>query len=286
MWDGVGSSTMVTPESHGLWHVFAAPHVGDVELDLSLDPIVVHDRRSAAKRWDVPDAGWVRPGQTASTATPSANAASTPRSPGSEVNTVPPGSAAATTIASTADPRRALVRRLAARRALARGRDSRTSHVFNKLLVLASRRGSPVRLSTSTSDGTSGGHAPSLRSAVSNAAVSRDRRDRQLTPPESKTTSATSARRRLGTGSVVADPAGDGLCAGHLIPCRLTHLGNQVRDVGIGGRQQILPAYLGAYGLLQELGRREPTGFHLCVEIVGQVHLKARHTPNYTHLIA
>jgi len=77
--------------------------------------------------------------QTFSTLTRVAWSASASRSSRSEVSAVPPGSAKATTSASTAEPRRACRRSSAARRASGSGISSTTSHVFRKRFASASR---------------------------------------------------------------------------------------------------------------------------------------------------
>lgn len=46
----------------------------------------------------------------------------------------------------------------------------------------------------------------------------------------------------------------------------------------------ILPFEFGAESDLQELRRRQPASFQLIMEIIGQIHLKARHTPNCTSI--
>ena len=70
--------------------------------------------------------------------------ANAPRSLGSVVSIVPPGSAHATTMASSAEPRRASRRSSAARRASGSGTFSITSHVFRKRFSPASRRACPA----------------------------------------------------------------------------------------------------------------------------------------------
>jgi hypothetical protein len=76
---------------------------------------------------------------TRSTLTPCARDARASRSRGSDVNTVAPGSAHATTMASTADPLRARVRRNAARRATGGSSSPTRSHVLRKRFAAASR---------------------------------------------------------------------------------------------------------------------------------------------------
>jgi hypothetical protein len=117
--------------------------------------------------------------------------ASASRSFGSEVRTVPPGSAIATTSASTADPRRARRRSNAARRAKDSGIACATSQVFRNLFSFASRPACPCRHSTRTTDGTFGGHSPCSRSARINARESRERSASRVTPPESRTSTET-----------------------------------------------------------------------------------------------
>lgn len=101
--------------------------------------------------------------------------ASARRSPASDVRTVPLGSANATTSASTADPRRARRRNHAARRASRSPTSSTTSHVFRNRLTSASRPACPSVHSTSTMEGTTGGHSDASRSAAMSAAERRVR---------------------------------------------------------------------------------------------------------------
>src|SRR5262249_19813919 len=233
---------------------------------------------------------------TLSTTTPAACSASAHRSPASEVSTTPPGSAATTTRASTADPRRAWALGAAGRRASACGPNSAISQVLRNRFVAASLPGCPVRHSTSTAEGTNAGHNPSRRSAASNATAARERCARKLTPPESSTsipnclpparlppaTAGTPASlgRRLPTGALPA-PARDRLGARHLLRRRRADLGDQFIEVGVGVREQVLAAHLRTHRLLQELRGRQAAGLDLVIEIVWQVDLQPRHTPNY-----
>jgi hypothetical protein len=112
--------------------------------------------------------------------TPVAKDASVVRSPGSDVGTVLFGSPSATTMASTAEPRRAFVHSQAARRATGSGSAPTTSQAFKSWLTRASRRPWPVRDSTSTALGTTGGQRPSRRSAESRARPDVDRSESRL----------------------------------------------------------------------------------------------------------
>ena len=112
----------------------------------------------------------------------------------SPVRTVPPGSAIATTSASTAEPARARRRSSAARRAV----DSLTAdsmmHIFKNRWVLASRRGSPCRDSTRTIVGTTGGHSSWALSAPMSDSAVLVRADRRDTPPLSRINTVQPAR--------------------------------------------------------------------------------------------
>jgi len=103
------------------------------------------------------------------------------------VSTLPSGSASAITSASTAEPRRARVRICAARRARLSLTVSTMLHVFRNRFVGASRPTCPCKLSTRTTDGTSGGQRFASRNVTINAAAARDCSANRLTPPESKT---------------------------------------------------------------------------------------------------
>lgn len=103
--------------------------------------------------------------QPRSMTTPLACAASASRSSGSEVSTVPSGSANATTSASMADPLRASRRKPAARRASASGAASATSQVSSNLFSFPTRLACHCRHPTNTTAGTIGGHNPSPRLA-------------------------------------------------------------------------------------------------------------------------
>jgi hypothetical protein len=127
------------------------------------------------------------PGQTTATATPLACVARASMSTRSPVTTVPPGSAIATTRASTAEPARARRRSSAARRAVDSLTDGSMMHIFKNRWVLASRRGSPYRDSTRTIVGTTGGHSScALNARMSDRAVL-VRAERRNTPPLSRT---------------------------------------------------------------------------------------------------
>ncbi len=67
-----------------------------------------------------------------------------------------------------------------------------------------------------------------------------------------------------------------------LAVCRLPNLRYELGHVAITFCQQILPAQLGSYGLLQKLGRGQPTRLDQFVKIVGQIQLHSWHTPKYT----
>jgi hypothetical protein len=102
------------------------------------------------------------------------------------VSTVPPGSANATTRASTADPRRASRRSRAARRARDSGIASAMSHVLRNRFSFASRPACPCKHSTRTNAGIVGGHRPSSRRATIRARARRERSASWLTAPESR----------------------------------------------------------------------------------------------------
>ena len=125
----------------------------------------------------------------------------------SPVSIVPPGSAVATTIASTADPFRAAARRAAARRARCWGRSSRSSQILRNRLVSAPVRWRPLRHSTRTTEGTSGGQIPSSLRTEMIAAASWLCRESRLTPPESRTSwLKRSERQHLAGGPAVTVP--------------------------------------------------------------------------------
>ena len=126
-------------------------------------------------------------GQARWTRTSTAYAASERRSPRSLPSTSPPGSAIAMTRASTAEPFWAWVRSDAARRAMRSGTSSAMSHVFRKRFTFTSEPCLPVRHSTRTTDGTTGGQSPVRRKARIFASESVFRRASPVTPPESKT---------------------------------------------------------------------------------------------------
>jgi hypothetical protein len=118
----------------------------------------------------------------------------------SPVRTVPPGSAIATTSASTAEPARARRRSSAARRAV----DSLTAdsmmHIFKNRWVLTSRLGSPYSDSTRTIVGTTGGHnSCALKAPMSDSAVL-VRAERRDTPPLSRTSTVNRLGRATDPG--------------------------------------------------------------------------------------
>ena len=220
--------------------------------------------------------------QARSTTTPSAWEARATRSATSPVSTTPAGSAVATTTASTADPRRAWLRSRAPRLTKETGSDCWMSHVLRNRLVMASRPESPVRHSTRTTDGTSGGQRPSSRRATINAAARLPRAARRLTPPESRT-STSSAR---GSGHPLRKSSCDCLRSRGFARGRLPDFGYQFLDVAVRFREQVLATDLGCESFLQQFRGREASRLQLLVEIVREVHLHPRHTPNYTHLKA
>jgi len=141
--------------------------------------------------------------QTISTATLSACAARASMSARSPVTTVPPGSAIATTSASTAEPALARRRNSAARRAVTSLTDGSMMHIFKKRYVLASRLESPCSDSTSTIVGTIGGHSScALKARMSETAVL-VRADRRDSPPLSRTSTVNQLDRVTGPGRVV-----------------------------------------------------------------------------------
>ena len=123
------------------------------------------------------------------------------RSAKSPLSTAPPGSATATTKASTADPRPADARSSAARRASCCGTSSMISQVFRKRLVRTSLRSLPLRHSTRTTEGTRGGQMPSRTKAAIMAAVSWLRRAKRVTAPEASTSAFMRHDGRYGRGA-------------------------------------------------------------------------------------
>lgn len=127
----------------------------------------------------------------------------------SPVSTVPPGSARATTNASTADPARARRRSVAALRAVVSLTVGSTMHIFRNRSVLASRLGSP-RSDTRTIVGTSGGHSSCALSAPISESAVLVRAERRETPPLSRTSmgqptrSSDRSRMRRAIASAVA----------------------------------------------------------------------------------
>src|SRR5262249_20669911 len=117
-----------------------------------------------------------------------------------------------TTTASTAEPRLARPRISAARRARASESTTSTAHAFRNLFVEASRSGRPVRHSTSTALGTTGGQSPLAVNTLMSAAARIERVASRVTPPLSRTsTVAPLAGLR---GAMFEYAAGYGLGAG------------------------------------------------------------------------
>ena len=178
--------------------------------------------------------------------------ASASRSRGSDVRTVPPGSAPATTSASTAEPRRACRRRKAARLASRSPTSSTMSHVLRNLFAAASRPACPWRHSTRTTGGTVGGHKPSSRSARISAATDRDRSARRLTALESRTSLASTSL----AGCSLGNSCCDGGCPGAFGLTGPPDLRHQTCDVPVALRQQIETTQFSAHRVLQEFRRR------------------------------
>ena len=196
----------------------------------------------------------------------------------SPVRTVPPGSAIVTTSASTAEP--AWARRLssAARRAVDSLTVGSMMHIFKNRWVLASRLGSPWRDSTRTIVGTTGGHRSCALSAPMSDSAVLVRAARRDTPPLSRTStshptrSSDRSRIRRAIASAVA---------------RCRWLGSPT-SAASSSRYRSVSASASwrsnssAERNLQEFRGREVALLQLFVEIFGQVHLNAGHTPNYT----
>ena len=167
---------------------------------------------------------------------------------------MPPGSAMATTIASTADPRRARVRSNAALRATRSDRRSAMMQVLRKRLVFASFPELPVRDSTNDAVDTRGGQSPSARSARINAAAEDDRSARRLIPPESRTSTVSQSARFASLRA--PEPSRDCLGPRHFARRGLADLGNQRFEVSIGLRRKLPLSQLGADGGLEQLRGR------------------------------
>jgi len=121
------------------------------------------------------------------TITLSANAARASMSALSPVSIVPPGSARATTSASTAEPARALRRSSAARRATSTLTIVSITQVLRKRFVFASRLEFPCNDSARTTLGTIGGQRPWLDSAWISDSATFVRLVKRETPPLSRT---------------------------------------------------------------------------------------------------
>lgn len=127
------------------------------------------------------------PDQTSSTTTSVEHPARASMWARSPVRTVPPGSAMATTSASTAEPVLARRPSSAARRAVALPTDSRRCASSTHRWVLAPRRGSPWRDSTRTIVGTTGGHNSCAWNARMRERAVLVRAERRVNPPLSRT---------------------------------------------------------------------------------------------------
>ncbi|MDQ1446201.1 MAG: hypothetical protein QOI20_2665 [Acidimicrobiaceae bacterium] len=219
------------------------------------------------------------PDQSVSMATPWACSAKAWRSARSPVSTVPPGSATAATTASTAEPRLAFVRNEAARRANASGIASRTSQVRRKRFAAASLGPSPLKLSTRTTLGTSGGHKPSSRSARISASARGDLSESRVTAPESRTSTSSPCAPR----AALRDSSRGRASASHVRSSGLVDLRRELLDVvGRLGQQVLTPDFC-ANRVLQQLRRGQLARLHLFEQLVGEVDLHPRHTPNSTH---
>jgi hypothetical protein len=65
----------------------------------------------------------------------------------------------------------------------------------------------------------------------------------------------------------------------------IAHLGDEFVEVSIRLSECILSFHLSTKRHLKKLGRREIALFELIMEVVGEVHLNAWHTPNYTPML-
>ncbi|MFV0308963.1 MAG: hypothetical protein ACK5OX_14600 [Desertimonas sp.] len=80
----------------------------------------------------------------------------------------------------------------------------------------------------------------------------------------------------------IPDAPSDGICGCLLALAWLSDLGGEFFEIPVRFSEGILALQLGAQRNLQEFRSRQVALLQLLVEIVGQVHLDTRHTPNYT----
>jgi hypothetical protein len=193
----------------------------------------------------------------------------------SPVRTDPLGSARATTRASTADPRCATARRMPARRASCSGTSSTMSQVFKNLFVTASCCERPLRHSTRTTVGTTGGQMPWRTKTVMSAAASglRRRGEIRLRSP----VPVGSRRPACVPGS--SDFLCDGLGLGYCRVVRCSDLGDELIDVASRLLKQGLTSKLGLHGPTQQVRGRQTSVLDRPIEVVWEVDLHPGHTP-------
>jgi hypothetical protein len=80
----------------------------------------------------------------------------------------------------------------------------------------------------------------------------------------------------------LAYSSGDRIGIGELPGGGSADLGGEFLEIRRCLVERILPFELGAERYLQEFRRWQSASLQLIVEIIGQIHLKTRHTPNYT----
>jgi hypothetical protein len=102
-----------------------------------------------------------------------------------------------------------------------------------------------------------------------------------LIPPESAI-STTPGSARLCLGLTLSDSGGDRFGSSHCLIGWLAYFVDQALHVLVHSLQQDLPLDLGSYGFLKQFGGGQGSLLELAVQIVGQINLQPRHTPNYT----
>lgn len=82
----------------------------------------------------------------------------------------------------------------------------------------------------------------------------------------------------------VPNTPGDGIGLRLLTLTWLCDFGSECFKVTVCLAESVLALKLGSQGNLQEFGCRKSAPLQFLVEIIWQVHLDSRHTPNYTHI--
>lgn len=152
-----------------------------------------------------------------------------------------------------------------------------TMHVLMKRFTFASRSGRPWRHSTSTTVGTTGGHRSAATRPRMSASAWAFLAASRVTPPLSRTSTSDCLIE-----VAIPDLSNDRFGPGPVASGGFAYLGLQLGKVLLRGVQSLPTLNLSPHRDLEQLGRRQVAPLQLVIQLIREVHLKARHTPKYT----